>query len=57
MSDGPEYVYIMYPIPIDEVKKLPIFKPVFQPVSLPEEESFVPLWFGTARFPEDDLED
>lgn len=59
MSDKPEYIYIMYPIPIDEAKRLPL--PPFSrsapahPFS-EEDESFMPLWFGNACFPEDDTD-
>ena len=58
MSDKPEYIYIMYPIPIDEARRLAI--PPFSPPPAfipPEDESFMPLWFGNARFPEDDIDD
>lgn len=60
MSKKPEYIYIMYPIPIAEAEKfpfLPFSKPSEQPFKIPDEESFMPLWFGNARFPEDDIED
>ena len=57
MSDKGEYIYIMYPIPIEEARRL--FPPQFNPppAFTTEDESFMPLWFGNARFPEDDIED
>lgn len=48
----------MYPIPLEEARRLAI-----APLSTPpafitrEDESFMPLWFGNARFPEDDIDD
>lgn len=57
MSDKPEYIYIMYPVKIEDATKLPFLplalrQPDFIP---PDEENFVPLWYGNARFPEDDV--
>ncbi|MBR5535226.1 MAG: hypothetical protein IKU60_01125 [Clostridia bacterium] len=59
MSEQPEYIYIMYPIPIDEAKNLPFFnKPPQLPSYLQDDnEDFMPLWFGNAKFPEDDIDD
>lgn len=59
MSDKPEYIYITYPIPADEAGRLPL-PPFFRPAPAPpfpsEDESFMPLWFGNACFPEDDTD-
>lgn len=58
MSDKGEYIYIMYPIPIEEARRLSL--PPFSPphaFTMEEDESFMPLWFGNARFPEDDIDD
>lgn len=59
MQNKPEYIYIMYPIPIDEAKKLPflpIGQPPVPPIATDDNENFMPLWFGNARFPEDDID-
>ena len=56
MSDKPEYIYIMYPIPIEDAKRLSPTLPL-PPFTAPDDDSFMPLWFGNARFPEDDVED
>ena len=58
MSDKGEYIYIMYPIPMEEARRL--LPPQFNPppaFTMEADESFMPLWFGNARFPEDDIED
>lgn len=58
MSDKGEYIYIMYPIPIEEARRF--FPPQFTSppaFTTKEDESFMPLWFGNARFPEDDIDD
>lgn len=59
MQRKPEYIYIMYPIPIDEAKNLPflpIGQPPMPPIAADDNENFMPLWFGNARFPEDDTD-
>ena len=53
-----DYVYIMYPVKIEKLKEigLPFIKEEKRPpVEIVDEENFVPLWYGTARFPEDDV--
>lgn len=51
-----DFVYIMYPVKIDKLKGigLPFQKEDKPPLEAVEEENFMPLWYGTARFPEDD---
>ncbi len=56
MQDKPQYIYIMYPLPIEEAENLPLpFKREASPpkIEYPSED-FVPLWFGNAKFPEDE---
>ncbi|MBQ7876103.1 MAG: hypothetical protein IJ316_02325 [Clostridia bacterium] len=52
-----DYVYIMCPVPVEMLKGLPLpFLLNDTPaVPLSEDETFVPLWYGNARFPEDDI--
>ncbi|MGM9552212.1 MAG: hypothetical protein ACI3XA_08165 [Clostridia bacterium] len=54
-----DFVYIMYPVKIEKLKEmgLPFLTPKEQkpPVEIVDEENFMPLWYGTARFPEDDI--
>ncbi len=52
-----DYVYIMYPIPVEMLKGLPIPFLLNDTPAVPmsEDETFVPLWYGNARFPEDDV--
>lgn len=54
-----DYVYIMYPVKLEKLKNmgLPFLAPKEQksPVEIVDEEDFMPLWYGTARFPEDDI--
>ena len=57
MSNKPEYIYIMYPIPIEEAQRLALPPFSAPPFVKPDDESFMPLWFGNARFPEDDIDD
>lgn len=54
-----DYAYILYPVKTDKLKEIGI--PVFdneknnKPLEIIDEENFVPLWYGTAKFPEDDI--
>lgn len=53
-----EFVYIMYPVPIEVAQKMSLpFLHGNEKVSIPtdEEQDFVPLWYGNARFPEDEI--
>ncbi len=52
-----DYVYIMCPVPVEMLKGLPIPFLTNDMPSVPtrEDETFVPLWYGNARFPEDDV--
>ena len=51
-----EFVYIMYPVKIDKLKAigLPFFGENSVPLEKPDEENFMPLWYGNAKFPEDE---
>lgn len=56
--EKPDYVYIMYPVPVKMLSELPLpFLPSQDETTVPmsEDDSFVPLWYGNARFPEDDI--
>ena len=54
-----DYAYILYPVKIDKLNQMGIPMLANEEKSPPreiiDEESFVPLWYGTASFPEDDL--
>lgn len=53
-----DYVYIMYPVKMEKLKQmgLPFVKEEkTQPIEMVDEENFVPLWYGNACFPEDDI--
>lgn len=57
MDQKLEYVYIMCPVPVEKLKDLSIpFLQSESPFSIPlaPDEDFVPLWYGNARFPEDE---
>ncbi|MBQ8003067.1 MAG: hypothetical protein IJ297_06460 [Clostridia bacterium] len=56
MNNNNDYVYIMIPVKAEMVKNLPLpFLGATPPeVPLAEDESFMPLWYGNSRFPEDD---
>ncbi len=50
-----EYVYIMYPVKIEKLKGiLPFGEEKASPVENIDEENFMPLWYGNAKFPEDE---
>lgn len=52
------FAYIMYPIKIEKLKKLGIgFDEEKQVIEIEENENFVPLWYGTACFPEDERDE
>lgn len=53
-----DFVYIMYPVSIDKLKKmgLPFVEAdESKPIDIIEEENFMPLWYSSASFPEDDI--
>ena len=53
-----DYVYIMYPVKVEKLKGLGIPFVVEDrkiEAEVIDEENFVPLWYGTASFPEDDI--
>lgn len=52
-----DYVYIMCPVPVEMLKGLPLPFLLNETPTTPikEEETFVPLWYGNACFPEDDI--
>ncbi len=57
--EKPDYVYILYPVKTDALLKSDIFpvlsEPDFSPaVPIQENDTFVPLWYGNACFPEDE---
>ncbi len=55
MKENIDYVYIMCPVPVSMLKDLPIpFLQPAQPIPTQEDDDFVPLWYGNAKFPEDD---
>lgn len=51
-----EFVYIMYPVKIEKLKGLGLPFTEEKPVLLEnvDEENFMPLWYGNAKFPEDE---
>lgn len=52
-----DYVYILCPVPAEMLKNIPLPYPLDPkpPVPMLDDETFVPLWYGNARFPEDDI--
>ncbi len=52
-----DFVYIMYPVKIDKLKELglPFAKEESPKMEIVDEENFMPLWYGNASFPEDDI--
>lgn len=60
MQDKPKFFYITYPMPIEMAEEFPM--PVRHDeksgaeasVPMGKEDDFVPLWYGNARFPEDE---
>lgn len=54
--EKPDYVYILYPVKTDALLNsgiVPVL-PESNTVPMQDDESFVPLWYGNARFPEDE---
>ena len=52
-----DFVYIMYPVKVEmlEGPSLPFIETEKKQIPMIDEEDFVPLWYGNARFPEDDI--
>ncbi len=51
----PKYVYIMYPVELDKIKDIPLPIKENSIITVNDEEDFVPLWYGNAAFPEDEI--
>lgn len=57
MNEKSDFVYIIYPVPVDMLRDLPLpfIKEEPPRVPLTDDDSFMPYWYGNARFPEDDV--
>lgn len=59
MDDRPKFFYITYPMPIEAASEFPSppvrhDKAENDTVPMSREDDFEPLWYGNARFPEDE---
>ena len=59
MEDRPKFFYVTYPMPIEMADKFPVPKAIGESgekaaVPMGGEKDFEPVWYGNARFPEDE---
>lgn len=56
MQNNGEFIYIMYPVRVEKLKKLglPFLTAEDKVIPIEEEADFMPLWYGNAKFPEDE---
>lgn len=50
-----DFVYILYPVSVEKLKGIvPLFENEVKAIPLSEDEDFMPVWYGTAKFPEEE---